>query len=45
MDVQEPFAHLITQGMVTGRTLISKDSGRFLRAHEVDDMTGTAFEP
>ncbi|KAJ3213821.1 hypothetical protein HDU67_002415 [Dinochytrium kinnereticum] len=32
----EPFQKLLVQGMVTGRTLKCPDSGRYLRADEVD---------
>lgn len=34
--VHEPFARLITQGMVHGKTYIDPSNGRFLRPEEVD---------
>lgn len=34
--VHEPFARLITQGMVHGKTFIDPSNGRFLRPEEVD---------
>lgn len=35
-SVHEPFARLITQGMVHGKTYIDPSNGRFLRPEEVD---------
>ncbi len=40
--VHEPFARLVTQGMVHGRTFVDPATGRFLRPDEVDiDGAGT----
>ena len=35
-EIHEPFARLITQGMVHGKTLVDPETGRFLMPDEVD---------